>query len=66
MKKVAVKKLDVSSAISNLAILSAAVVVSLPLLLGDKLTEVLSKVAREGAIVIEGSANSVLMFVGLG
>jgi hypothetical protein len=60
MKKVAAKKLEISDAVSNLAIFSAVVVVSLPLLLGDQLTEVLSKLAREGAITIEGFANSVL------
>jgi hypothetical protein len=66
MKKVAAKKLDISAGISNLAVLSAVVVVSLPLLLGDQLTEVLSNLARQGAILIEGFANSVLMFLGLG
>ncbi len=60
MKKVAVKKLDFSAAISNLAVLSAVVVVSLPLLLGDQLTEVLSKAARQGASVIEGLADFVM------
>jgi hypothetical protein len=62
MKKVAVKKLDISAAISNLAVVSAVVVVSLPLLLGDQLVVVASKVANEGAILIEGFANSVLRF----
>ena len=66
MKKVAVKKLEISEAVSNLGILSAAGVASLPLLLGDQLTEVLSKLAREGASVIEGFGNSLLMFLGLG
>ncbi len=66
MKKVAVKKLEISEAVSNLAILSAVGVVSLPLLLGDELVVVLSKVAREGASLIEGFANFVLMFLGLG
>jgi hypothetical protein len=65
MKKVAVKKLEISEAISYLAILSAVVVASLPLLLGDDLVVVLSKAAREGASVIEGFGNSVLMFLGL-
>jgi len=65
MKKVAVKKLEISEAVSHLAILSAVVVASLPLLLGDDLVVVLSKVAREGASVVEGFANSVLMFLGL-
>ena len=64
MKKVAVKKLEISEAVSNLAILSAVGVASLPLLLGDKLPEVLSNVARQGASAVEGFANSVLMFLG--
>ncbi len=66
MKKVAVKKLEISEAVSNLAILSAVGVVSLPLLLGDQLTDVLSKAARQGASLVEGLANSVLMFLGIG
>ena len=66
MKKVVAKKLDISTGVSNLAVFSAVVVVSLPLILGDQLTEVLSNVARQGASVIEGFANSVLMFLGLG
>lgn len=66
MKKVAVKKLDISAGISNLAVFSAVVVVSLPLLLGDQLTDVLSNVARQCASLVEGFANSVLMFLGIG
>ena len=66
MKKVAAKKLEISEAVSHLAVLSAVVVVSLPLLLGDQLTEVLSNLARQGASSIEGFAYSVLMFFGLG
>jgi hypothetical protein len=65
MKKVAVKKLEISEAVSHLAVISAVVVVSLPLLLGDQLPEVLSKVARDCAGMIEGFANSVLIFLGL-
>jgi hypothetical protein len=61
MKKVAVKKLDISAVISNLAVLSAAVVASLPMLLGDQLVVVASKVAREGASLIQEFANSFLM-----
>ncbi len=63
MKKVAVKKLDISAAISNLAVLSAVVVASLPLLLGDQLVVVASKVATESASVIQGFANSLLMLL---
>lgn len=63
MKKVAVKKLDVSGAISNLAILSAAVVASLPMLLGDKLVVVASRIASMGSSAIQGWANSLLMWL---
>ena len=62
MKKVAVKKFDMSAAVSNLAIFSAVVVVSLPLLLGDQLAVVVSNVAYEGSSLIQDLANS---FVGL-
>lgn len=60
MKKVAVKKLDISDAVSNLAVLSAVVVASLPLLLGDQLVVVASKAATEGASVIQGFADSLM------
>ena len=60
MKKVAVKKLDISALISNLVILFAVVVACVPLLLGDHIVEVASNVAREGATVVEGFANSLL------
>lgn len=60
MKKVVAKKLDVSAVISNLAVFSAAIVVSLPLLLGDQLVVVASRVANGGASIIQDMANSVL------
>jgi hypothetical protein len=60
MKKVAAKKLDMSAVISNLAVLSAVVLVSLPLLLGDQLGVVASKVANEGTIMIQELADSLL------
>ena len=63
MKKVAVKKLDISAVISNLVVLSSVVVASVPSLLGDKLPEVASNVAREGASVIQGFANSLLLLL---
>ena len=62
MKKVAVKQFDMSAAVSNLAIFTAVVVVSLPLLLGDQLGIVVSNVAYEGSSLIQDLANS---FVGL-
>jgi hypothetical protein len=63
MKKVAVKKLDVSDVISNLTILSSAVVASLPLLLGDQLVIVASRIANVGSIVIQEWANTLLMWL---
>lgn len=62
MKKVAVKKFDMSAAVSNLAIFTAAVVASLPLLLGDQLGVFASKIAYEGSTLIQDLANS---FVGM-
>lgn len=63
MKKVAEKKLDMSAAISTLAVLLSAVVTSLPLLLGDQLVEVASRIAMEGTSLIQGLANSFLMLL---
>jgi len=60
MKKVAEKKLEISAGISNLAVFSAVIVASLPLLLGDQLVVVASKVANEGASLIQDLANSIL------
>jgi hypothetical protein len=60
MKKVAVKKLDISAAISTLAVLLSAVVASLPLLLGDQLVVVASRVATEGTIMIQELGNSLM------
>lgn len=64
MKKVGVNKLDMSAVISNLAVLSAVVVASLPLLLGDQLVVVASKVANEGSILVQDLANSFLGLFG--
>ena len=58
MKKVAVKKFDMSAAVSNLAVFTAVVVASLPLLLGDQLVIVVSNVAYEGSSLIQDLANS--------
>lgn len=63
MKKVEVKNLDISSVISNLAVLSSAVVASLPLFLGDQLVVFVYNFAWEGASVIEEFANSILMLL---
>ncbi len=63
MKKVAVKKLDISAAVSNLAVVLSAVVASLPLLLGDQLVEVASRIVTEGASVIQDFADSFLMLL---
>ena len=63
MKKVAVKKLDISAGVSNLAVVLSAVVASLPLLLGDQLVEVASRIATEGASVIQDFADSFLMLL---
>jgi hypothetical protein len=64
MKKVAVKKLDASAVISTLAVILSAVVASLPLLLGDQLLVVASKIATEGTSVIQEFTTSLLMLLG--
>jgi len=64
MKKVAVKKLDASAVISNLAVLTSAAVAALPLFLGDQLVVVASNIATEGTSLIQGFANSLLMLLG--
>ena len=63
MKKVAVKKMDISALISNLVIVFSVAVASVPLLLGDQIVEVASNVAREGATVVEGLADSLLTLI---
>ena len=53
MKKLAVPKLDVSSWISNLLVVSAVVAASAPVLLGDRLVLLASSVVREGSIMLQ-------------
>ena len=53
MKKLAVRKLDVSSLISNLLLLSAVVAASAPVVLGDRLVLMASGVARQGTILLQ-------------
>jgi len=53
MKKLAVRKLDVSSLISNLLIVSAVVAASAPVVLGDRLVLIASAVARQGTILLQ-------------
>jgi hypothetical protein len=53
MKKLAVRKPDVSPLISNLLLVSAVVVASIPVLLGDRLVLIASGVVRQGAIQLQ-------------
>ena len=53
MKKLAVTKPDVSSLFSNLLIISAVVVASAPVLLGDRLVLIASEVFKQGAILLQ-------------
>jgi len=53
MKKLAVTKPDVSSLFSNLLIVSAVVVASAPVLLGDRLVLIASELFRQGAILLQ-------------
>lgn len=53
MKKLAVPKLDVSSWVSNLLLVTAVVAASAPLLLGDGLVLLASNVVGEGSILLQ-------------
>lgn len=53
MKKLAVRKLDVTSLVSNLLLLSAVVAASAPVLLGDRLVLIVSEVIRQGTILLQ-------------
>ena len=53
MKKLAVKKFEVSTLISNLLIVSAVVAASAPVLLGDRLVLITSGLVRQGAILLQ-------------
>ena len=53
MKKLAVRKPDVSPLISNLLLVSAVVVASTPVLLGDRLVLIASGVVRQGAMLLQ-------------
>jgi hypothetical protein len=53
MKKLAVTKPDVSSLFSNLLIVSAVIVASAPVLLGDRLVLIASELFRQGAILLQ-------------
>ena len=53
MKKLVVKKLDASSLISNLLIVSAVAAAAAPVLLGDRLVLIASEVIRQGAILLQ-------------
>jgi hypothetical protein len=53
MKKLAVRKLDVSPWISNLLLAFAVVAASAPVLLGDRLVLIASDVLRQGAIMLQ-------------
>ena len=53
MKKLAVRKFEASSLISNLLIVSAVVAASAPVLLGDRLVVIVSDVVRQGSILLQ-------------
>ena len=59
MKKLAVTKPDFSSLFSNLLIVSAVVVASAPVLLGDRLVLIASELFRQGAILLQDLSISV-------
>jgi hypothetical protein len=53
MKKLAVRKFEASSLISNLLIVSAVAAASAPVVLGDRLVVIVSDVARQGSILLQ-------------
>lgn len=59
MKKLAVRKLDISPLISNLLLVSAVVAASAPALLGDRLVLIVSGVARQGAVLLQEFGHAV-------
>lgn len=52
MKKLATPKLDVSTWMSNLLIVSAVVAASMPVLLGERLVVIVSDVVRQGSLFL--------------
>jgi hypothetical protein len=53
MKKLAVRKLDITPLLSNLLIISAVVAAAAPVVLGDRLVLIASGVVRQGAILLQ-------------
>jgi hypothetical protein len=53
MKKLAVRKLDITPLLSNLLIISAVVTAAAPVVLGDRLVLIASGVVRQGAILLQ-------------
>jgi hypothetical protein len=53
MKKLAIRKPDVSSLFSNVLIASAVIAAATPVLLGDRLVVIVSDVARQGSILLQ-------------
>lgn len=64
MKKLAVPKLDVSSWVSNLLLVTAVVAASAPLLLGDGLVLLASNVVGEGSILLQELSISLQRLLG--
>ena len=53
MKKIAATKLDVSTLVSNLLIVSADVAAAAPVLLGDQLVVIVSDAFRHASILLQ-------------
>lgn len=59
MKKLAVRKMDFTSSVSNLLIVSAVVAAAAPLLLGDQLVVIVSDVITEASLLLQALSLSV-------
>ena len=59
MKKLAVRKMDFTSSVSNLMIVSAVVAAAAPLLLGDQLVVIVSDVITEASLLLQALSLSV-------
>jgi hypothetical protein len=58
MKKLAVRKFETSTLVSNLLIVSAVVAASAPVLFGDRLVLIASGAVTQGAILLQELSTS--------
>jgi hypothetical protein len=53
MKKLAVRRMDFSSSVSNVLIVSAVVAAATPLLFGDQLVVIVSDIVRQASLLLQ-------------